>query len=250
MSASPFAFGPSAVVCVEGKELLVYDPDDEAPLWKKSLAAPIAAVAVVGDHVLALDARGTLVRLAVEGGAEEAKETFIGEPRALAARTAESFAVALEDGVVVVTGESRVTLPIDGARALAFSAKLLAIGTEAGTLRIVDGETTIAEAQLGAPIRALVRHPAGLWLATAKDTVFVVKDDGEATPFTRPTGKSLAALACAKDGSLVVLQTDARVVTVVAYPSKETVGTATYPESSGCIPCPTGYGRSPRSPPT
>src|SRR5437899_1865624 len=100
MSPTPFAFGPSAVVCTDGmggKELLVYGPADEAPLWKKTLAAPVAAVAVAGDHVLAIDARGSFVRLSAEDGAEKAKETFIGDPHAIAARGEDTYAVGLED---------------------------------------------------------------------------------------------------------------------------------------------------------
>ena len=229
MSSGSFAFGPTAVVCSDGKELLVYAPADEAPLWKKTLAAPVAAIVTSGDHVLAIDARGALVRLAADTGNEESKETFIGEPRALAAR-GDTFAVALEDGVVVVTGETRTTLPVSGAHALAFSAKLMAIGTEAGKVHVMDGEKEVAVADLGGAVRAIVRHPGGFWLATAKDSVFRVNDDGEATSFTRASGRAPAALACSKDGALVAVQTDARQVNVLTYPAKETLLSATYPE--------------------
>jgi hypothetical protein len=230
MSSGIFAFGPSAVVCSDGKELLAYAPTDEAPLWKKALSAPVAAVALVGDHVLAIDARGALVRLAADTGVEESKETFVGEPRAIAAGAGAVFAVALEDSVVVVDGDARVTLPIAGAQALAFSAKLLAVGTEAGKLRVVDGEATVAEADLGGAVRGVVRHPGGFWLATAKDTLFRVTDDGEATPFLRASGRAPSAVACSKDGALVAVQTAGGQVTVLAYPSKETLLSATYPE--------------------
>ncbi len=230
MSSGFFAFGPGAAVCSDGKDLLAYGPADEAPLWKKALAAPVAALVTAGDHVLAIDARGTLVRLAADTGAEESKVTFVGEPRALAAGAGDLFAVALEDSVVVVDGDAQVTLAIAGATALAFSAKLLAVGTEGGGLRIVDGEATVAVAELGGPVRGVVRHPGGFWLATAKDTVFRVNDDGEATPFLRASGRAPAAIACSKDGALVVVQTGERQVTVLAYPSKETLATASYPE--------------------
>ncbi len=231
MHSGPFAFSPGAVVCVDGKELLVYAAADESPLWKKSLAAPIAAVAFAGDDVLALDARGTLLRLAADSGAELARETFVGEPRALAAR-GDTLAVALEDAVRVAAGAAgaRATLAIEGAQALAFSAKLLAVGTGAGKLHVVESETTLAVASLDAPIRGVVRHPAGFWLATAKDTVYRVKDDGEATPLFRAVGGDASALACSKDGSLVAVQTDAKKVAVLVYPSGETLLTATYPE--------------------
>lgn len=220
--------GPGAIVCADGKELLVYAPGDEAPLWKRALPAAVAGVAVAGDHVLAIDARGTLVRLAADTGAEASKETFIGEPRALAARDGDAFAVALEDSVVVVTGDARVTLPIAGATCLAFSAKLLAIGTDAGAVHVIDGEATVAKADLGSPVRGVVRHAAGSWLATAKDAVLQVGDDGVITPFTRASGRAPAAIACARDGSLVAVQLDAREVAVLAYPAKETLATAKY----------------------
>ena len=44
-SKAAFALGPGAAICADGKELLAYGPADEAPLWKKALAAPVAAVA-------------------------------------------------------------------------------------------------------------------------------------------------------------------------------------------------------------
>ena len=223
-----FACSPSGIACIDGKELLVYEPADEAPAWKKTRAAKLTHVAIMGDLVLAIDDTGDLVRYDAESGDEIGKTAFHGGAHALAVGAGGVYAVALDESVEIVDGDARRAIAIAGARALALSSKLVAIGTEDGKVHVRDGETTVAVADIGAPIRGLARHPAGFWLATAGDKVFRIGDDGEVATFTRAADCAPSAVSVSRDGSMIGLVIGPKTAIALAYPSKDTLLSVTY----------------------
>src|SRR5262245_58442556 len=114
-----FAYGASAVVTSDGRDLLVYDPSDEAPRWMKTLHANVAHVAVAGDRVIAVDTDGHLTTYDAAEAEEKSTIDLGGTPHALTVND-DAIAVALAGEILVVRGEDKRTIALPGARALAF----------------------------------------------------------------------------------------------------------------------------------
>jgi len=198
------------------------------PAWKKTRPAKLTHVAIAGDVILALDEAGDLVRFDAESGEEKGKAAFHGGPHALATGPGGVHAVALDDSVEIVDGDARRSIAIKGARSLALSSKLVAIGTEDGKLHVVDGETTTAVGDIGAPVRGVARHPAGFWLATAGDKVHKVDDDGAVATLTRAADCAPSAISISRDGSMIGVVIGPKTAIALAYPSKGTLLSVTY----------------------
>src|SRR5262249_19882295 len=153
-----------------------------------------------------------------------------GSPRALAVGD-DAIAVALADKIEIVRGDDKRTIAIAGASALAFDGAKLGVGTEDGSLVVIDeADARTTEASLGATVRRVCRHPRGFWLATAGEKVHRVDDIGEVEVVTRATGKSPRAIACSGDGRMIGIVLDAKTAVVIAYPSRDTILSVIYPE--------------------
>jgi hypothetical protein len=225
-----FAYGASAVATTDGKELLVYNPDDEAPRWHKTLSANVAHVAVAGEHIIAVDVDGHLAAFRAEDGEEVHSRAVGGPPRALAAHS-DVVAVALEDRIVVARGKDTRTIMVAGARAVAFDGERIGIGTDEGSFVVVDeGDARTTEAKIGAPVRGVCRHPRGFWLVSAGDKVHRVDDNGAIDIVTRATGKTPSAITCSGDGRMIGIALDPKTAVAIAYPSCDTILTVSYPE--------------------
>jgi hypothetical protein len=224
-----FAYGASAVATTDGKELLVYDPSDEAPRWRETLSADVAHVAVSGDRVIAVDADGRLSTYDAKDG-EERSMIDVGAPNAIAASDS-AIALALANEIVIVHGEEKRSVALAGARALAFDGAKIGAGTEDGDVVVIDeADARTTEAKVGAAVRGLCRHPRGFWLATAADKVYRVDDNGAVEIVTRASGKTPSAITCSGDGRMIGIVLDPKTVVVIAYPSRDTVLSVIYPE--------------------
>jgi PQQ-like domain len=231
MSDGSFAYGASAVVTSDGKELLVYDPSDEAPRWKKTLETDIAHVALDGARVLALDVAGNLTSFDASDGTEVDRVGLAAAPLAFAAWGG-ARAVAFAKEIVVLRDDATRLIAIENAHAVAFDGAKVAVGTEDGELIVVDeSDTRTTEANIGgAAVRGICRHPKGFWLVCAGDKVFRVDDNGETEVVTRASGKAPSVISCSNDGRMIGIVLDARTAVAIAYPSRDTILSVTYPD--------------------
>jgi hypothetical protein len=225
-----FAYGGSVVVSTDGAEILVYDAHDEAPRWRKTLAAPVADVAAVHGEIVAIDAKGRIERFAAAGGEAKARASVDGAPRAIDVSDSGAIAVALAERVVVVDGDAATSIDLAGARALAWDGARLAIGTDGGKVVVLEGDRTIATGDVGDPVRGVARRHGRGWLATAGDRVAGVDAEGRVERLLEVKDGSPSAIACSLDGALAVLKVARNKANVVALGSRETIASIVYAE--------------------
>ncbi len=214
-----FAFGTSVLVLAEASEVVARAP--EAPFderWRRGLGAPVVAIAIGGDGVLVLDARGTVSVLEIATGAVQ-REIDVGAGAAsLAAAEHGGMAAAGPAGVVIERAGEITPMDLRGATALALHENRLAIGTGEGAVRLVDvaAGRALSACRVGGPVRAIAWSTRGLWVAATPHALARVSRDGtDAYLLVDAKELELGPLACDPEGAFVAVRIGARKVAVV-----------------------------------
>ncbi|MDB4946618.1 MAG: hypothetical protein JWP97_6152 [Labilithrix sp.] len=246
MTLDTIAYGPEdhLLVTYDGAALLAYDAHTEAPKWSLVLAAPIAAVALVGldafpggrgaspwrqsgaaRWVVAVDTNGLVHVVDGTSGDEVTALGPFGAPVAVAAGPGGRFALATGERVHVWQSGERAELP-ERASALAFSLEgtTLAVGAVDGTLRFLSAtpgappvETFCAVVHGG--VSDLVQHPNGNWIVAGREGIHVVSDAGPTRLRNLPTG--VVRVRVDPRGERLAAQLTERSVAVYSWPAAE-----------------------------
>lgn len=212
-SPPPFAYGydGALLVTTDGAELLVHDGDDEAPRWKRTLAATVVGVGVTDKAVVAVSADGTVVACDRKSG--DVRRTITLERLAVALAAAKGGVVAVlgasSVNVVRVEGdEDRVEIDAPGATAMALDAEgtRVAVGTKSGSVRVLDAASGAERGAVdtGAAVKGIAWSPRGYWIAsTARGLVRVRAGGHELTRLLDTKDLDISALACSAEGALL-----------------------------------------------
>ncbi len=224
------------IVTLDGMEVLVYDGQTEAPLWRAFASQPLVGVGVSGTYVLTLGRRGELAYWDARAGqrVDTVLVPGVSAASALALGPGGQVAIVGVDAVYARAGEQFFRLPLPGAAAAAWSADgtRLALGARDGVIQVYAGAQLSSAGRGQLPVgavRGLVGHPDGFWLATAGDAVYqVAADCAGGGRFTRAADMPLSEITCSADGRRIGIQITESLVLVMAYPSKNTLGNAQY----------------------
>jgi hypothetical protein len=239
MSASHlFAYNRKGTLIVlgDGAEILVHNGEDEAPKWRRTVGADLAAVGATDEHVVSLTSQGQLAWWSGNAGEVVAEVDLAATPRAFAVAADGTCAVALAEEVALVPrGGARRALAVTGATAVAWSAdgSRVAVGGEDGRVRVVSANdgAQVGTVDVGVPVRSVAWNAKGFWLATGGDKVFRVAGDGsEGEQITRASDMEPDCVTCSADGAVFALRVDDATVVALAYPSKDTVASIHYIE--------------------
>ena len=221
-----FAYDARHIVIADGEEILAYDGESEAPLWRHAGPEPIDFVALGEGLVLALGRQGSLHRFTRDGQAR-GTEALDGEARGLTA------AAALTSKALhwlSPTGSLRGTAAVAGGQCLAAGGGFAAVGTDSGELWVFrDGaDSPTSKAACGGAIHSVAWHPQRFWLVAVGTKVFRVDEAGAVSHFTSAGEHRPRFLCCSADGKHIGLALDDTTALVMEYPSKDTAGNATY----------------------
>lgn len=233
---SLFSRSTAAFACVDGGELLAWDPNLDAPSWRRTTSG----------RVLALAGGGTILATLVEGGQVAFWNGRDGAPvgsasmpggQLLAMAWGSACAVASPDRLYFLGASGQRSQALAGATALRFSRDdtQLAIGQPDGRVTILDvaSGTVARTAQVeskGAPVTALFeRAPGAEWLATAGDSLHAVESGG-VRRVTGLGGTLIKDVAVSERGTLVAIQAGDDLAVVLAWPSRDTAANLRYPE--------------------
>jgi hypothetical protein len=233
--ASRFAYdrSGSVIATADGTELLVYAGDDERPLWKRTLEAPVDSVGTTVGEVLAL-AGGRLLRFEAMGGAPLGAVEVGASAGALAVARDGTAAVLLDDGVLWVAGGragTRIAATAPRALALSDDGAALALGLADGKLTLHDRSGAVqATTTLPGGVRSIAWNVLGGWVVAAGDGVLEL-DAKLRNPTSLLRAPEASLLAVSADGGLVACRTGERAVQVHTLPQPSRVARVEYLES-------------------
>jgi hypothetical protein len=234
---SLFSWSAAAFACVDGGELVAWDPNIDTPTWRRPLERRVVALAGGGTILATLDETGKVVFWNGRDGAP-AGSTQTAGGQLLAMAWGSACAVATPARIEVLDAQGQRALAIGGATALRFSRDdtKLAVGLPDGRVTILDvaSGATVSSAQVasnGAAVTALFERAMGAeWLATAGDSLHAIEPGGAVRRVTGLGGKTLHAVTANERGTLVALQAGDDLAVVIAWPSRDTAANLRYPE--------------------
>ena len=261
MTFSGIAYGPDEHVLLtfDGRDVLAYDAQTEAPKWLLALDEPVLALAfadpmglpgaqggspwrsAAARTAVAVDAAGALHTIDVSAGQETSKHGPFGKPLAFAVAVAGAGAVvalATEDRLHLWRGGDHAEIP-GRASAIAISndGATLAIGGADGSLRLLSiiGNANPVEtfcAVVHGGITDLVQHPGGTWIAAGKSGISTVTGEGPQRLASLPADVTRVRLD--GRGRRLAAQLGDRTVAVYAWPSLELLTRIEYVDRRVC----------------
>ena len=209
----------------QGSDLLLHDGESEGPLWQKTLDGTIVGVGVTADQVIAVTSAGTVTRFASRSG-DVRGTAALGARTLHAAVDGERVAAITERGLVRHSGGETtsigdeqgtcIALAPDGTLLVATASELVAIA--------LDGTRRTAST---AGAAALAHHPGGFWLVGVANKLYRWDGTGEVAHVTTLPGRCDHVAASAK---AIAVSWDHKSAAVLAWPSKDTLGSLMYPE--------------------
>jgi hypothetical protein len=255
MAFHGIAYGPDehVLVTLDGPEVLAHDAQTEAPKWRLSFDHSLFAVlfadsgALTGGDgaspwrtpasrscLVALDSAGNLHVMESMLGEKVGTVPSSGRPAAVASGANGTFALAVEDKVILWRNRERVEIP-GRASALAFSldGATLAIGGIDGGLRFMSiggGSKPIESfcAVVHGGISDIAQHPGGTWIVCGKSGVSTVSGEGPKRLDRLPA--DVQRLRVDANGKRLAAQLSDRSVAVYSWPSLEVELRIEYPE--------------------
>src|SRR5689334_795221 len=145
---SLFSWSAAAFACVDGTELVAWDPNLDAPTWRRPVERHVVAIAGGGTILATLDDVGGVSFYNGRDGSP-AGSTRTAGGRILAMAWGSACAVATPERIEVLDAQGQRALPVEGATALRFSRddKQLAVG-------LPDGRVTILDVASGAVVKS------------------------------------------------------------------------------------------------
>jgi len=236
------AYGPGfpVIVTFDGKELLAYDADTEAPKWRLELARAVAGVIIADPTAVGPDDAGTpfrsgtlpLVVLAFDdegrghvidpiGGRALREVEPAGAPRSIAAtEVGGAVAIATANEVVLWSKGDKSTIPVK-AWAVGFShdGAMLGIGGEDGILRVysvLEQKELVSIDVKDTSIVDIAHGSDGAWLVLTKRGLVRVRSKDDQSRIEKiPGGQRLRYDA---SGKRLAVQLSERQVLVYEWP--------------------------------
>lgn len=209
----------------EGTDLLLHDGPSEGPLWQRSLDGAIVGVGITADQVCAVTAAGTAQWFT-------ARQDSLLRTVQLDARTehaaidvaADRLVAITERGVLRVAGDETTKIADDRGACIALAPDgTTAIGTASELVTIaLDGTRTACT--LAGPARGVAHHPGGFWLVSVGRSIY--RCNGTEVAHVTTTPGEADHIACSMRA--IAVGWDAKAIAVLAWPSKETLGSVSY----------------------
>ncbi len=216
----------------EGTDLLLHDGESEGPLWQTKLDGTIVGVGIDATQVAAVTAAGTVAWFAARTGGG-ARRTIALDARVQHATVdvgGDRIAAITDRGVLRVAAGEPTRIADDAGTCIALAPDgTVLVGTERELIAIgLDG--TRRTCVVPSPVRAVAHHPGGFWLVGLAGKV--LRWDGTASELVHvtnlPDGAKLDHLACSPRA--IAISWDGNSVAVLAWPSRDTLGSLIYPE--------------------
>lgn len=180
--SAPFHFQRDGftLVCGDGPELLVYEPDGQ-PRWKKFFDDLVIDVGVTRNHILVLNPDGRLRYYRVADG--EPYDEVDAERPATRLYTSEGVAaICTADALVLAKPGQGAPIPMNQPTAVAFGppGRSIGVGTADGSFYVLDANSggVLGSVALQVPVGGCTWSQMGFWVVGAGKRLLLVSADG------------------------------------------------------------------------
>lgn len=235
--ADPFYYAREGELLagVDGSDIVVYDGQDEQPLWLQRASMPIVGLGMSGELVVSIDESGFVQRWRGRDGVLVSSLELIPEAEeGLCAFDHSETGVCVAgrgDGVFIEHRRGVRYFAIDGVRDLAFrdDGLAFAVGLSSGEVRLVDLMGHVYSAtHFDDPIDSLCWSPRGAWLVSTGRSIYAWDGVTQRHCFSWDSRGKLRALTSSLRGGLFAFRAGSELVLIVDYDSGRSVGDVEY----------------------
>ncbi len=217
MKAAAFHYSADGTLLVlgDGPELYVFSGRTDTGIWKQMCDGIVIGVAAGDGRVSAVDTDGRLQVYRAIDGSRQADVRFDRPCHGLVVAGDGRLAMLVDEAVIVCSamGENAVTFPAPGVRSVAFGRDLIAIGSDHGTVHVIDLKTGKPLGQLRAdgPIAAVAFRAPDEWCVVVRSQLQVWSKDLKKMEASVEVGGEARRIACSGDGALAAIALDREV---------------------------------------